>query len=163
MESVQLQDNMLSQHSYCRTDATSGSKISANLAVFLLNVAHFQNTPVQLAIETIAELLCHVTQVEVVICDFVLVYMLAEIWVGGVGGTELDGLCVRHVTVSALAGRCASENTYLERTACFMFSNGQLSQFLRRRLSRTSRCETAKTDLIAILNQRCCLKGRDVL
>ena len=159
MEGVQLKDDVLCQHSYCRTDATSSGEVSANLAIFLFNVAHFQDTPVQLAIKAITQLLCHVAQVKIVVSYLIHVDMLTEIWVRSIRSAELDSLCQCHIAIGTLTSRCTSENAHLERTSCFMFCSGQLCQFLCCCLSCTSRCETTKTNLIAILYQRSCLKG----
>ena len=90
----------------------------------LLDVAHFQDSPVNITVEAIAELLCHVTQMQVVVGNLTQVDMLAEIGIGGVGGTIKDRLGIRQVAISALSCGGTSKDSYFELPSCLMFGNG---------------------------------------
>ncbi len=104
VERVQLQDHVLGQTGSSGRNTTGSSQIDMIVVTNLLDVAHLQDGPVHITVETIAQLLCHVAQVQVVVGNLTQIDMLAEVGVGGVGGTVLDGLCVSQHTVSRLTG-----------------------------------------------------------
>ncbi len=92
----------------------------------LLDVAHLEDSPVQRPIEAVAQLLCHMAQVQVVVGNLSQVHMLAEIGVSGIGGTVEDSLCVSQVTIRALTCRSTCKNSHLKLTACLMLSHSNL-------------------------------------
>ena len=126
VERVELQDDVLGQTGSGRADTTGGSQVDMIVVAHLLNVANLEDGPVNVAIETIAQLLCHVAQVQVVVGNLAQVHMLAEVGVGGVGSTIEDSLCVGQVTVGALSCGGTREDCHLELAACLMLGDGNL-------------------------------------
>jgi hypothetical protein len=94
---------MLGQTGSSRRDTTCSGQEDMIVVTHLFNVAHLKDSPVNISIEAIAKLLCHMTQVQVVIGDFTQVDMLAEIRIGGVGSTIKDSLGIGQVAISALS------------------------------------------------------------
>ena len=117
---------MLSQTGCCGRNTTSGSQIDVIIVTHLFNVAHFEDSPIQRTVETIAQLLCHVTQVQVVVGNLTQIDVLAEVGVGGVGSTIEDSLCIGQVTISRLSGRSAREDSHLELAASLVLSHSNL-------------------------------------
>ena len=159
VEAVKLQDDVLGQTGSRGRNTTSGSQIDMIVVAHLFNVAHFEDSPVQRTIEAIAQLLCHVAQVQVVVGNLTHVHMLAEVWVRGVGGTIEDSLGVCQVTIGALSSRGTREDSHLELAAGLVLSHSNLCQFLGCCLSHTSGCKATHGDVLAILNQRRSLCG----
>ena len=153
MEAVQLQNHMLSQLGSCGRDTTSSSQIDMIVITYLFNIAHLKDGPVQRTIETITQLLCHVTQVQVVIGNLSQVHVLTEIGVGGVWGTIQDSLGIGQITIGTLTSRGTCKDSHLEFAASLMLSYGQFCQLLGCCLGYTSWCEATHGDMIAILNQ----------
>ena len=160
VEGVQLQNHPLGQACCRGADAAGGGQIDAVFGGSLLNVAHFEDGPVHFAVETIAQLLCHVAQVEVVIRNFSHVHVLAEIGIGGVGSTVFDGLCIGQVTVGALSGGSTGENSNLELASGFMLFHSDFCKFFSHGLSHTCWCESAKCQILIVLDKGCSLGSR---
>ena len=99
MERVQLQDDLLSQTGSRGRDTAGSSQVDMIVVAYLLNVTNLKDSPVYIAVETIAQLLCHVAQVQVVVGNLAQVDVLAEVRIGGIGGTILDSLCICQHTV----------------------------------------------------------------
>ena len=93
---------------------------------YFLNVANLQNSPIQRTIEAVAQLLGHMTQVQVVVRNLTQIDVLAEIGVSGVRGTIEDGLCICQVTIGALSCRSACEDSHFELAASFVLSDSNL-------------------------------------
>ena len=157
MEGVELQNHLLGQTGCRRRDASRSGEVDMIVVACLLDVADFEDGPVHITIEAIAQLLCHVAQMEVVVGNLAQIDMLAEVGVGGVWGTILDGLSVSQHAIGRLTSGCTSEDTYLELAACSMLCFCLHSQFLCCCLGHTSRCKTTHGDVVAILNQCCSL------
>ena len=85
--------------------------------------------------------------------------VLAEVGVGGVGGTILDGLSIGHIAIGRLSCRGTCEDAHLKLASCLMLLHGNLSQFLGSGLCHTSRRKTTHGDVLAVLNQRCSLSS----
>ena len=76
MEGVQLEDNtFLGQTCHRGGDTASCGQI--HFPVFF-DGAHLDNCPIDIAQETIAEVLCHHAKVNIVVCNLTSVDMLAE-------------------------------------------------------------------------------------
>ena len=148
---------MLCQTSSCWRDTTSGSQIYMIVITNLFYITNLKDSPVQIAIETIAQLLCHVTQMQVVVWDLTHVDMLTEIRVCGVRSTIEDSLGISQVAICALSCRSTSEDCYLELTTSLVLSNGDLCQFLCCCLGHTCWCKATHSDMFAILNHCCSL------
>ena len=127
VERVQLQDNLLCQTGSCRRDTTGSSKINMIVVANLFDVTHLEDSPVNIAIETITQLLSHMTQVQVIIRNLAHVYMLTEIGIGCVRSTVLNSLSVSQITISTLSCRCTRKNTYLKLATCLVFCHSNLS------------------------------------
>ena len=92
VEGVKLQNHVLCHSRYGRADATCRCEIRLAGVCTLLDVAHFEDSPVYLAVESIAEVLRHHGEMEVIIAYFVEVYCLAEAWISGVRCAEINGV-----------------------------------------------------------------------
>ena len=128
VEVVVLQNDVLGQSGGCRADATGRGEVCLACGFALFEVAHFEYGPVHLSHESVAQLLCHLREVDVVVGNLAHVHVLAEVAIGGIGGTIADGLCVGKVTVGTLSGRSTSEDAYLKLAACLVFGEGNLGQ-----------------------------------
>ena len=137
-------------------DAGSG-EVDAPVVAGVLNVADLEDGPVDIAVESIAQFLCHVAQVQVVVGNLASIHMLTEIGVRGVGSTIEDSLGVGQITVGRLSSGSTCEDSHLELAASLVFSHRNLCQLLGCSLSHTSRSKATHGDMVAILNQRCCL------
>ena len=153
VEAVELQDDVLGQLGSRRRDTTSSCQIHMIVVAHLLDVTYLEDSPVQRTIETIAQFLCHVTQVQVVVGNLTHVHVLTEIGVRGVRCTIEDSLSVCQVTIRALSGRSTRENCYFKLATSLMLSHSELSQFLCCCLGHTSWCEATHGDVFAIFNQ----------
>ena len=157
MERVEFQNHSLGQTGCRGTDATGGSEIGLVEIAGILNVANLEDGPVYVTVETIAQLLCHVAQMKVVVRNLTHVHMLAEIRVGGVGCTILDGLGNSQVAISALSGGGASEDAHLERTSGLMLGCSNFSQFFCHCLCYSRRCKAAERKVLTVFDKRRCL------
>ena len=126
VEAIQFQDDMLGQTCCRGRDTTSGCQVDMVIVAHLLDVADFKNSPVQRTIEAIAQFLCHVAQVQVVVGNLTQVDVLAEVGVGGVRGTIENGLCIGQVTIGRLSGRGTSEDGHLKLAACLVLCDSYL-------------------------------------
>ncbi len=126
VELVELEDDLLSQTGSRGADAAGSCQIDAHLVAHLLYVADLEDGPVHVAVESVAQLLCHVAKVQVVVGNLAQVDMLAEIGVGGVGSTVEDGLCVGQVAVGALSGAGTGEDSHLEFASSLMLGQRNL-------------------------------------
>ena len=130
MELVVLENNMLCESSGSRTDTTSRGEVCLAGCFTLFEVAHLKDSPVNLTHESVSQLLSHLREVDVVVCDLTHVHMLAEVGVGGVGSAITDSLCVGEVTIGTLSCRGTSEDTYLKFSTCLMLGESNLGEFL---------------------------------
>lgn len=89
VELVVLDNYLFSQAGYSRNDATSSSKISSTLCGTLVQIAHFDDCPVNFAIESASQSLCHMTEVHILVVNFSKIGMCAEVFVGRERSTEL--------------------------------------------------------------------------
>ena len=126
VEAVELKNDVLGQTGGSGGDTTSSSQVDMIVIAHLFNVAHLEDGPVQRTIEAIAQLLCHVTQVQVVVGNLTHVHVLAEVGVRGVRGTVEDSLGVCQVTIGTLTCRGTSKDGHLELAACLMLSHSNL-------------------------------------
>ena len=67
VERVELQDNSFGQTGSCGRNAAGCGQIDVVVIAYFLNIAHFEDSPVDVTIESVAQFLCHVTQMQVVI------------------------------------------------------------------------------------------------
>ena len=95
VESVKLQHHVLCQACHCGADASGSRQVSLACVGAFLDVAHLNYRPVNLSHKAVAQLLCHVAQVDVVVGYLACVYVLAEVRVGGVGRAVFYSLRVR--------------------------------------------------------------------
>ena len=126
VERVQLEDDLLGQTGSRGADTAGGGQVDVIVVAAVLDVADLKDGPVHVAVETVAQLLCHVAQVQVVVGNLAHVDMLAEVGVGGVGGTVEDSLRVGQVAVGALSGRGTSKDGHLELAASLMLGHRNL-------------------------------------
>ena len=103
VERVKLQYDLLCQTSSCRRYTTGSSKINMIVVTHLFDVANLENSPINIAIETITQLLSHMTQVQVVIRNLAHVYMLTEVGIGCIRSAILDSLSISQITISTLS------------------------------------------------------------
>ena len=99
VEAVQLQNDVLSQSGSSRRDAASSCQIYMIVVAYLLDVTHFEDSPIYISIESIAQLLCHVAQVQVVVRNLSKVYVFTEVWVSSIRRTIFDSLSVGQVAI----------------------------------------------------------------
>ena len=144
---------MLCQACHCRADATGCREVSLHDVAVFLNVADLNDSPVDVAVESVAQLLCHVAQMNVVVCYLSHVHALAERRVCGIWCTVFDGVCLGEHSVGALSCRSSREETHLEFSSCLMFCLCNLCEFACHGLCRSGWCESAQSDGIAILYQ----------
>ena len=155
VESVQLKNNLFGQTGCSRRNTTSSCQVGTILCWCLLNIAHFKDCPVNFTIESIAQFLCHVAQMKVIVRNFSLINMLAEIGIRGIRSAILQSLCISQISIGTLSGRCSSKYSHLELTSCFMLFHGNLCKFFCYSLSHTSRCKSAKSKILIVFNKRC--------
>ena len=103
VERVKLQDNFLGKTSCSWRNTTSSSKIHMIVVTNLLNVANLKNCPIYISVETITQLLSHMTQVQVVIWNLAHINVLTEIRIGCIRCTIFNSLSISQVTISALS------------------------------------------------------------
>ena len=157
VERVELQNDLLGQTGSCRRNTTGSSQVNMIVVTHLFDVAHLKNSPINITIESITQLLSHVTQVKIVIWNLSHIYMLTEIGVGSIRSTILDSLCISQITISTLTCRSTCEDTYFKLAASLMLSYSNFCQLLCGCLSYTCWCKSTHSDIIAILNQCCSL------
>ena len=150
VETVQLKDDLLGHACHCGGDAAGSCQIGLASALAFFDVAHFEDGPVDFAHKTIAQFLCHLAQVDVVVGDFAQVDALAELRVGGVGRTVFDGTLFSQHAVGALASRGTGEDAYLEFSSCLVFCFSYLCKFPGYCLCSTCRCKTAKSKVLSV-------------
>ena len=154
VEAVQLQDNTLLCQTYNSWRDTTGScQITTDLVAYLLDVTHLDDSPIHITQETIAQLLRHLREMNVIVSNLTLVHVLTIVGVGGVRSTILDSLLIRQYTISTLTGRSTSENTYLEGTTCCMLSRSNLCQLTCYSFCSTCRSKATKTKAVIMLDQ----------
>ncbi len=125
----------------------------------ILDVAHLYDGKVKLAIESIAEFLCKFRKMKVEIVAIVSIDTLTKVRKILIGSTHAYSIRTRKHTVATVACRCAGENVDLK---FFSFSVKTFSHFCYRSRNHfwSSRgCETGKTNVVAIMKQRCGLLG----
>ena len=103
VERVELNDDLVSAARHSGRYAACCCEVSLADSLALLDGRALQYSPVYLAVESVAYLLCHVAEVEVGIVYLACIDMLAEVRVCGVGGAEPYRLCVGEDTVGALS------------------------------------------------------------
>ena len=80
--------------------------------------------------------------------------MLAEIGIGGVGRTEINGLGIGQCTVATLACAGTGEDANLEGSSCCVFCLGLFGNGSRDALGHTRRCKSAQSNGVSVLYQR---------
>ena len=150
VERVKLQDDVFGQTCHCRAYASCGCEVGAAFCFALVYVAHFKYGPVYLSHEAVAQFLCHLAQVYVVVGYLAGVDMAAEVTVCRVWCAVSYGLRVREVAVGALAGRCAGEEAYLKLASGLVFGLRYLGQLFGHGFGRTRRGKSAKAYILAV-------------
>ena len=154
VEGVELQNDMLGQTGCCGADAAGSGKVSLVEAVGLLNVAHLENSPVDVTVEAVAQLLCHMAQVKVVVGNLAHVHMFAEVGVGGVGSAVFESLCIGQVTVGALSGGGTGEDAHFEGTSGFVLSLSDFGQLFGHGFGHSGGSEATHCNIFSVFNQR---------
>ena len=120
VERVELEDDLLGQTGTRRRDTTGSGQVDVIVVAHLLDVTNLEDGPVNVTIETIAQLLCHVAQVQVVVGNLAQIDVLAEIRVRGVGSTIEDSLCICQIAIGRLTRRGTREDGHLKLAAGLM-------------------------------------------
>ena len=107
-----------------------------------LYIASLDNSPVDIAEVTLANLGGHVREVEIGVANLIQVYVLAEVGVGGVRCTQTESLFVGEYAVSALTCAGTGEDVHLEGASCLVLYVSLLGYFSRYTFRYTSRRET---------------------
>ena len=159
VECIELYDDALGGESaYRGTDAACCSQVDVRLAAHFLDGTSLDDGPVHLPEVALANLRSHVREVQVGIVQVrIAVDVLAEVGVGGVGRTEIDGIDVGELAVAALARAGTGEDTDLEGAACSMLCLCLLRNFGRSTLGNACRRKTTQANSLSVLNKRCSL------
>ena len=152
MCSVQLDDDHVGQAAYGRSDTTGSSQI--DFTVFG-QLAGFDDGYVYFAHEAIAQFLCHLRKVDVVVGNLTVVYGFAEVGVGGVGSTVADGFGARQDTVAGITCRGSGEDTDLERIALCMFFFCDGGQSMCNGFGSSCGGKSAQTNVVAMFDEAC--------
>ena len=137
-------------------DASGGGEV--DFAV-ISQFASFDDGHVHLAHEAVAQLLCHLREVDVVVGNLAVVYGRAEILVGGVGRAVADGLGAGQHAVARFARRGSREDAHLEGVPFGVFCFCNLCQFGGDGFGGAGGCESAQADVVAVLDEAgsfCC-------
>src|ERR1022692_1627866 len=104
--------------------------------------------------EAVARHLRHQREVEVEEARLSRVDAVAQVAVGLIGRTKLDGLCFGEGAIERRAGRGAGQDTNLELLPGIMGSDGAFGNRQRNRFGRAGRGESAETDVLSMVDQR---------
>ena len=89
-------------------------------------VGNLDNGPVYLSIEAVTQALGHMSQVHILVVDFALVGVDAEVLVGRERRAKPDGLRSGEVALDALARRCSREQSHLKRLSTLVQGDSPL-------------------------------------
>ena len=81
MGGIELNDNLIGQTGYGGSDTHTGGHPYLTV---ISNVKGLHDGNIKLAVESVTHLLCHMAQVDVIICNLTVVYSGTEILVGGI-------------------------------------------------------------------------------
>ena len=158
MVAIEFDDDLFGQTGVRGAVAHTGSE--GDFA-FRGYVAGFDDGYVDVAQESIADVLCQLGEVVVEICGFAFVQGGAQVFVRLVGRTELDGMGAGEGSVQVVGGRGTGEYAYLEGTSCLVFFLGSFSQRFRNDLGASCSGKSAETDVVAVLDELCGIFGRN--
>ena len=160
MVTVKLEEYSARCHTcYRRYDTHSHGRIKAHFFSVFLYGAHFYNSPVHLAVMSLANLVGHTREVEVGVFYFVSVNAFSERRISSIRRAEIECLFFGQYSVGALPCRGAGIKVYLERTPCFVFAMGLGGNFGSNGLGNTRRCETSQSYSLSVFYVCCCLGG----
>ena len=155
---VEFDDDLFGQTGVRRAVAYSGGE--GDFA-FRGYVAGFDDGYVDVAQESIADVLCQLGEVVVEISGFPFVQGGTQVVVRLVGRTELDGMGAGEGSVQVVGGRGTGKYAYLEGTSCLVFFLGSFSQRFRNDLGASCSGKSAETDVGAVLDELCGIFGRN--
>ena len=154
MKGVKLQYHVFGHADDCRNHATCTRQIASILASSLHETAHFDDSPIDFAIETTAKSLGNMAKMHVLEVYFACVYMLTKVLVRRERRAKLNGIGSCHVAFHALPRRGSGDDSYLERMSCLVFSTGSLGEFAENCLCNAVRSEPRKGNSLVILDHR---------
>ena len=160
METVEFEDDALCQSCSRRADAAGSGEIGFAGCFAFFDVAHFKDSPVDFAEESIAHLLCHVAEVDVVVRNFAGIHTLTEVAVRRVGCAILDSVCECEHSVGALTCRCSCEDAHLEGSSCSMLSLCNLCQLSCHCFRRSCGSESTECQILIVFNHCCSFGSR---
>jgi hypothetical protein len=152
MESIAFQYHPFGHAGNGGHDATGTREISFAKILSLVNIAYLDDSPVYLSIETSAQPLTHVSQVHVLIVYLAQVGVVAEVLVGGKGCAKLNGFGHGHVSLYALGGGSARDDTYLEGMASVVLGDGSLGEFPEDSFWHPVGRKAAQGDIVLVLD-----------
>ena len=126
MIGVVFDDDVACQPHHRCCDSTCRCEECLADVLSLDEVGNLDNGPVHLSIEAVTQALGHMSQVHVLVVDFALVGMDAEVLVGRERRTEADGLRCCEVALYALARRCSREQAHLKRLSTLVQGDSPL-------------------------------------
>ena len=124
VKGIELQDDALGQAGSRGGDATGRGEVGAALVGALVDAAHFEDGPVELAVESVAHALAHVAQVHVLVVHLAQIGVGAEVLVGGERCAESDGVGIGHVALDALARRGAGVDAHGKGPSRLVLADG---------------------------------------
>ena len=151
VEGVEFQNDALGKAGSRGTDAAGSGEVSLVVAVSLFDVAHLKDSPVHITIESVAQFLCHVAQVQVVVGYLAGIDVLAEVVVSRIGSAVFDGVGVGQVTICALSCGSTGEDAHFEGTASLVLFDGDFGKFFGHGLGYTGRCESTEGQVFVVL------------
>ena len=154
VESVDFDDDAFA----CQTadggaDTSCGRQVNTCLTACLFDFARLDDGPVYLSEITLADLSGHVGKVEVGIRNLIIVDMRTEVFVRGVRGAEFNGMSVGQHAVATLSCGCSGKDVDLKFFALRVFFLGFSGYLCRYAFRYASRCETAQSDGISVLDE----------
>ena len=155
VELVVFKDDVFCQACNGGDDTSCRRQVCAAFLVAFHHIADFDDGPVDLSIEPVAESLCHVSEVHVLVVHLSQVGVSAEILVRGEGCAEFDGFSYGHISFYALAGGSSGKDSYLEFLALFVQSDGTLREFTEDGLGVGVRCKARECHSITVVYQFC--------
>ena len=159
MESIELEnDTFLSKTCSCWSNTACCCEI--NFSVWF-DSTNLKDCPIHITHEAIAQFLCHVAEVEVVVSNLACIHMLTESWVSGVRCAIADSMFIRKDTVATLTSGSTCENTNLIRATCLVLSMCNFSNLCCDSLGCSCWSETTEGNVIAVLHQCSCLSSCD--
>ena len=151
VECVELKNYAFGYPDDSRHDAVGRCQEYAHASAHLLDGRHLDDGPVDSAVESAAQTLCHVSQVHVLVVYLAHVGVTAEVGIGREWGAELDGLGVGEVALQTLARRCTGDDAHLERATGLMFAHGTLRQLAYHCLGHAVGRKSAEPYVVAVV------------